>query len=80
MVEVYANHFTEDLRWIKAAILIRHQSSMLEMKEQGVAGKEFHSLFLLARVAELTGGDSLQATFQLVFNNASPALQIAIAL
>jgi pseudouridine-5'-phosphate glycosidase len=49
------------------------------MKEQGVAGKE-STPFLLARVAELTGGDSLASNIQLVFNNARLAAKIAIAL
>lgn len=47
-----------------------------EAEEQGVSGKE-STPFLLARVAELTGGDSLQANIQLVFNNAELAAKIA---
>jgi len=35
--------------------------------------------FLLARVAELTGGDSLKSNIQLVFNNARLACDIAKA-
>ncbi|CAM3446812.1 Pseudouridine-5'-phosphate glycosidase [Xenorhabdus nematophila F1] len=49
-----------------------------EAEEQGIYGKE-STPFLLARVAELTGGESLQANIELVFNNAKLAAQIAIA-
>ena len=48
-----------------------------EAQAQGVSGK--HSTpFLLARVSELTGGDSLAANIQLVLNNARLAAAIAI--
>ena len=47
-----------------------------EAEEQGVVGKE-STPFLLARVAELTGGDSLKSNIQLVFNNAVLACEIA---
>jgi pseudouridine-5'-phosphate glycosidase len=36
--------------------------------------------FLLQRVAELTGGDSLQANLGLLKNNARLAAQIAVSL
>ena len=35
--------------------------------------------FLLAKVKEITGGDSLEANIQLVFNNAKLAAQTAVA-
>ena len=47
-------------------------------KEQGVHGKET-TPFLLAKVKEITGGDSLEANIQLVFNNAKLAAQTAAA-
>ena len=47
-----------------------------EASEQGVAGKQA-TPFLLARVAALTGGDSLAANIQLVLNNARLAAAIA---
>lgn len=47
-----------------------------EAEEQGVVGKA-STPFLLARVAELTGGDSLKSNIQLVFNNAILACEIA---
>ncbi|WP_447875278.1 pseudouridine-5'-phosphate glycosidase [Serratia fonticola] len=52
------------------------EQAVQESVEQGVSGKE-STPFLLARVAELTGGDSLQANIQLVFNNAELAAKIA---
>ncbi|WP_346827944.1 pseudouridine-5'-phosphate glycosidase [Serratia inhibens] len=57
---------------INAAI----EQAVQESVEQGVHGKD-STPFLLARVAELTGGDSLNANIQLVFNNAKLAAQIA---
>ena len=50
--------------------------AVAESVEQGVKGKEI-TPFLLARVAELTGGDSLDSNIQLVFNNARLASRIA---
>ena len=50
-----------------------------EAKAQGIHGKET-TPFLLARVAELTGGDSLDSNIQLVFNNARLAAQTAAEL
>jgi pseudouridylate synthase len=48
-----------------------------EARAQGVSGKD-STPFLLARVAELTGGDSLAANIQLVLNNARLAAAIAV--
>ena len=50
-----------------------------EAKEQGVHGKET-TPFLLARVVELTGGDSLESNIKLVLNNAAVAAQTACRL
>ena len=49
-----------------------------ECNEQGIHGKET-TPFLLARVAELTGGDSLASNIRLVYNNAKVAAQTAVA-
>ena len=48
-------------------------------KAQGVHGKQT-TPFLLAKVKELTGGDSLEANIQLVYNNARLAAHIAVCL
>jgi pseudouridine-5'-phosphate glycosidase len=50
-----------------------------ESVEQGIKGKEI-TPFLLARVSELTGGDSLDSNIQLVYNNAKLAARTAAAL
>ena len=47
-----------------------------EAEEKGIHGKDT-TPFLLAKVKELTGGDSLDSNIQLVFNNAKLAAQIA---
>ena len=49
-----------------------------ECNAKGIKGKET-TPFLLARVAELTGGDSLASNIRLVFNNAKVAAQTACA-
>ena len=50
-----------------------------EAKKQGIHGKAT-TPFLLAKVKELTGGDSLAANIQLVLNNARLAAKTASAL
>ena len=59
---------------INAAI----DKAIAESKEQGIHGKAT-TPFLLARVAELTGGDSLASNIQLVYNNAKVAAKTAAA-
>lgn len=53
--------------------------AVAECKAQGVHGKET-TPFLLARVKDLTGGDSLESNIQLVYNNAKVAAQAACEL
>lgn len=53
--------------------------ALREAGDQGIKGKET-TPFLLARVAELTGGDSLASNIQLVYNNVALAAKIAAAL
>ena len=62
------------LTTINAAI----DRAIAECNAQGIHGKET-TPFLLARVAELTGGDSLASNIQLVYNNARLAAQTAAA-
>ena len=52
--------------------------AIAECNEKGIHGKET-TPFLLARVAELTGGDSLSSNIRLVFNNAQVAARTAVA-
>jgi len=49
-----------------------------EMDQRGITGKEV-TPFLLARIAEQTGGESLDTNIKLVLNNAMLAAQIAVA-
>ncbi len=53
--------------------------AIAESVEQNVHGKAT-TPFLLARVVELTGGDSLESNIQLVYNNAKVAAQTAVEL
>ena len=50
----------------KAVIDAAIEQALRESVEQGIKGKET-TPFLLARVSELTGGDSLDSNIQLVF-------------
>jgi pseudouridine-5'-phosphate glycosidase len=51
--------------------------AIAESVEKGIHGKET-TPFLLARVSELTGGNSLASNIQLVYNNARLAAQTAV--
>jgi pseudouridine-5'-phosphate glycosidase len=51
--------------------------AIADAKRLGIHGKET-TPYLLARIKDLTGGDSLAANIQLVLNNARLASQIAI--
>ena len=53
--------------------------AIAESVEKGIQGKQT-TPFLLARVAELTGGDSLASNIRLVYNNARLAAQVAAHL
>lgn len=55
------------------------EQALKEMDEAGIHGKEC-TPFLLTRVKELTGGESLASNIQLVLNNARLAAQTAKAL
>ncbi len=59
---------------INAAI----DQAIAECNDKGIHGKET-TPFLLARVAELTGGDSLASNIRLVYNNAMVAAKTAAA-
>lgn len=76
---VIANPIPTEFAMDKAAIDAAIEQALSEALEQGIAGKA-STPFLLARVAELTGGDSLASNIQLVFNNARLAAGIASQL
>jgi pseudouridine-5'-phosphate glycosidase len=55
------------------------EQATYEANDQGIHGKEV-TPFLLARVAELTGGESRKANKALLINNATVAAQIAASV
>lgn len=74
-----ANPIPEEYAMDKAVIDAAIEQALRESVEQGIKGKET-TPFLLARVSELTGGDSLDSNIQLVFNNARVAALTAVEL
>ena len=72
------NPIPEEYAMDKAVIDAAIDQAIKESKEQGIKGKET-TPFLLARVAELTGGDSLASNIQLVYNNAALTAKTAAA-
>ena len=72
------NPIPEEFAMPKAVIDAAIDQALAEAKEQGIQGKET-TPFLLAKVAELTGGDSLASNIRLVYNNAKVAAQTAVA-
>ena len=63
------NPIPEEYSMPKDVIDAAIDKAIAECNAQGIKGKET-TPFLLARVAELTGGDSLASNIQLVYNNA----------
>ena len=53
------------------------EKALAECSEKGIKGKAT-TPFLLARVAEITGGDSLASNIRLVYNNAALAAKTAL--
>lgn len=72
------NPIPEEYSMDPAVINKAIDQAIAESVEQGIHGKA-STPFLLARVAELTGGDSLASNIQLVFNNAKLAAHTALA-
>ncbi len=61
----------------KAKIDAAIEAALAEAEALGVSGKET-TPFLLARIVELTGGDSLESNVRLVLNNARLAALLAV--
>lgn len=76
---VIANPIPPEFAMPRDVIDAAIEQALAEAKAQGVAGKE-STPFLLARVCELTGGDSLASNIQLVLNNARLASAIGASL
>ena len=73
------NPIPEEYSMDKAVIDTAIEQALKEAKEQGIHGKET-TPFLLAKVVELTGGDSLESNIRLVLNNAKIAALTAAEL
>ena len=73
------NPIPEEYSMDKAVIDAAIEQALKECAEQGVKGKDT-TPFLLAKVVELTGGDSLESNIKLVLNNAAVAAQTAAEL
>ena len=72
-----ANPIPEEYAMPLDTITAAIDQAIAECNEKGIKGKET-TPFLLARVAELTGGDSLASNIRLVYNNAKVAAQTAV--
>ena len=73
------NPIPEEYAMPKEVIDAAIEQALRECSEQGVHGKDT-TPFLLARVVELTGGESLESNIRLVLNNAALAARTACAL
>ena len=76
---VIANPIPSEYAMDKAVIDAAIDRALKEAGEAGIKGKEV-SPFLLGRVLELTGGESLESNIKLVLNNAALAAKIAVSL
>ncbi|TKB51303.1 pseudouridine-5'-phosphate glycosidase [Ferrimonas sediminicola] len=75
---VVANPIPEEYAMAPQVITDAIETALKEAEKQGIAGKA-STPFLLARVCELTGGNSLDSNIQLVLNNARLGARIAAA-
>ncbi len=73
---VIANPIPESAAMPETVITQAIEQALEEAQQQGIQGKE-STPFLLARVTELTGGDSLASNIELVLNNARLAAHVA---
>ena len=74
-----ANPIPEEYSMAPDVISAAIEEALRQAGEKGIHGKET-TPFLLAKVKELTGGDSLESNIQLVFNNARLAAKTAVCL
>lgn len=73
------NPIPEEYSMDKATIDNAIERALAEADAQGIHGKDT-TPFLLAKVSELTGGDSLESNIRLVYNNVALGAQVATAL
>lgn len=67
--------YSMDPEWIESKI----REALRDADQEGIKGKDT-TPFLLDKIQKITGGDSLASNIQLVFNNATLASKIAVAL
>jgi len=76
---VVANPIPEEYEMDYDIITKAINDAVIEAEAKGIKGKDT-TPFLLARVKELTGGDSLESNIALVYNNAKVAAQLSVEL
>lgn len=76
---VIANPIEEKYQMDYDTITQAIEKALKEAEEKGIRGKE-STPFLLAKVKEITGGDSLESNIKLVYNNAMLGAKIAVEL
>ena len=73
------NPIPEEYAMDKAVIDAAIEQALSDAKAAGIHGKDT-TPFLLAKVVELTGGDSLESNIRLVLNNATVAAKTAVEM
>lgn len=73
------NPIPEEYAMDKAVIDAAIDAAIAEADAQGIRGKDV-TPFLLAKVAEITGGDSLASNIRLVYNNVALGARVAAEL
>lgn len=76
---VVANPIEEQYQMDYETITLAIEKALKEADENDIRGKE-STPFLLAKVKEITGGDSLESNIKLVYNNAMLGAKIAVEL
>lgn len=76
---VVANPIPAEFEMDYEVITTAIKTAVLEADKAGIKGKE-STPFLLAKVKELTGGESLDSNIELVYNNARVATSLAVEL
>ena len=76
---VVANPIEEQYQMDYDIIMDAIDKAVKQADENGIKGKDT-TPFLLAKVKEITGGDSLESNIMLVYNNASLGAKIAVEL
>lgn len=76
---VVANPIEEQYQMDYDIITDAINKAVKQADENGIKGKDT-TPFLLAKVKEITGGDSLESNIMLVYNNASLGAKIAVEL